>query len=420
MADLQQRILFISLNGHQRRYFQTVENYLKNDYRIFHVNYSASTMLDILNPPSLETLPVELGITEQDIEEMISFLLIKGRYRNFGLVRRYLHSRQVLEAQTYGALKFFYKYIKEHNIDLVCVWNGTLIPLAAATRVAKKLGKKTLFFENGYLPNTTTVDPCGVNYANSLVGKPRSFYDKMIVDTEKLQQLYETKPVIRALKTKWYQKKTESQQQGQIETVQLPAKYLFVPFQVHDDTQVLLNSPNVKTMSELLDCIVPAVKRYNNETNDNLELVVKEHPSDFGRINYDELQQKYQGSSVIFLRHFPTPQLITSSVGIITVNSSVGIEAIVKHKPVITLGNAFYNVPGLTVNVPDPANLADALATVKVEPDHSLIDKFLYYLRYHYLAEGSWRQPDPAHLLSVKTKVDTALFAGDNELKIKN
>ncbi|WP_371360886.1 hypothetical protein [Sporomusa malonica] len=403
------------MNGHQRRYFRTLGNYLKDSNQIYHVDYSSSTIMDILTQPSLESLPTEIGIKEQDIEEIISFLLIKGKYRNFGLIRRFLHSKQVLEAQAYGALKFFHKYINEHSIDLVCVWNGTLIPLAAATKIAKNLGKKTLFFENGYLPNTTTVDPQGVNYANSLVGKPRSFYDEIEIEPEKLRQLYEARPAIRALKAKWYHKLVKNKTQGQVEDIQLPAKYIFVPFQVHDDTQVLLNSSNVKTMAELLDYVVPAVEQYNIEANDSIELVVKEHPSDFGRINYEELRQKYAKRNVIFLRYFPTPQLINSSAGILTINSSVGIEALVQHKPVITMGKAFYNVPGLTVHAAEPAKLSTVLSVVNQQPDDRLIDKFLYYLRYYYLAEGSWRQPDASHLQSVKTKVAALLAEGTSK-----
>jgi len=399
------KILFISLNGHQRRYFHALGNYLADAYQICHVDYSATTMMDMLSSPTLEDLPAELGITKQNIEEIIAFLLIKGQYRNFWLVRRYLHSRKVLEAQAYGAIKFFYNYLNKHQIDLVCVWNGTLIPLAAATLVARKLDRKTLFFENGYLPNTTTVDSCGVNFANSLVGKPRDFYDAVEVDNEKLQRLYDTKPAIRALKTKWYQILNTKQKPGLIENVQLPAKYIFVPFQVHDDTQVLLNSPKIKTMPELLDYIIPAVRQYNEKSGDTLDVVVKEHPSDYGRTNYTDLQQKYKKSRVMFLRHFPTPQLIKLSQGIITVNSSVGIEALVQHKPVITMGNAFYNVRGLTAHVLEPEDLSQVLGIVNEPPDHKLIDKFLYYLRYYYLATGSWRQPDEVHLQSVKKKV---------------
>ena len=403
---MSKRILFISLNRHQQTYFQTLGEYLKDDYQIYHVNYATATMLDIMKQPSLETLPLELGITRQDIEEIIAFLLIKGQYRNFGAVRRYLHSKNVLEAQAYGALQFFYNYLNKHNINLVCVWNGTLVPLAAATRVAGKTGRPTLFFENGYLPNTTTIDPCGVNYANSLVGKPRSFYDDVAVDAEKLRQMYTAKPVIRALKTKWFHLPQKKQRQKQIEEFQPPEKYIFVPLQVNDDTQVLLNSPHIKTMPELLAAVVPAVNQHNKVTGDSLGIVVKEHPSDFGRVDYSGLREKYSNSGVIFLRHFSTPQLIDEASGIITINSSVGIEALVKHKPVITLGNAFYNVPGLTVHVLEPANLSAAIAAVNQQPDNTLIDKFLYYLRYQYLAEGSWRQPDKTHLQCIKGKID--------------
>ncbi|WP_143005906.1 hypothetical protein [Sporolituus thermophilus] len=307
--------------------------------------------------------------------------------------------------QAYGAIYYFYDYMEKHNIDLVCVWNGTLIPLAAATTVARKTGRKTLFFENGYLPGTTTVDPCGVNYKNSLVGKTRLFYDAVQVDPDKLAQLYEQEQRVRALKQKWYHRLLKRQPQGSPEPVKLPQRYIFLPFQVHDDTQVLMHSPTIKTMFQLVDYVIPAVLRHNEKTGDNLWVIAKEHPSDFGRIDYGEIKEKYQGFPVIFLRYYPTPALIKGAKGIITLNSSVGIEALLQHKPVITLGNAFYNVPGLVKHVAPPEDLADVLGFVDCPPNDNLIDKFLYYLRYHYLADGSWRSPDERHFRSVEAKI---------------
>jgi len=42
-------------------------------------------------------LPEGISFSEGEIEEIIKFLLIKAQYRDFGLLRNYMHSRRVLE-----------------------------------------------------------------------------------------------------------------------------------------------------------------------------------------------------------------------------------------------------------------------------------------------------------------------------------
>jgi capsular polysaccharide export protein len=399
-------VLFISLNPHQRKYFHRLGASLKDQYDVHYIHYGLSDFFGALRKPAL---PETVAFTQGELAEMLRFLLIKAKNRNFSGLRAWLHSPAVLESQAHFATFHFYEYIRRYNIDLVCVWNGTLVPLASAARVARKLGKKTLFFENGYLPSTTTVDPQGVNNQNSLVGKPRSFYDAIIPDREQLDKLYQGTASIRALKTKWYQRLIKKKPAGQPETFLMPERFVFLPFQVHDDTQVLLHSPNIKTMETLVDFVVDAVKKYNLAHNADLWIIAKEHPSDFGRVDYTSVQEKYRNEKILFLRYYPTPELIKRSCGVITLNSSVGIEALVQHKPVITLGNAFYNVEGLVCHVTEPEKLHDSLSFVDNEPDHVLIDQFLYYLRYCYLAQGSWRQPDEEHYQSVAKKIADVL-----------
>jgi len=401
-------VLFISLNRHQHQYFGVLGNYLKNSYRVFHVDYAMAELTSMFKAPQL---PQGISFSEGEIKEIIKFLLIKAQYRDFGLLRQYMHSRRVLENQAYSAIRFFYDYIIKNNIDLVCVWNGTLVPLASAVRVAAKLGRKTLYFENGYLPNTTTVDPCGVNYCNSLVGKQRSFYDLIEIDQGKMSKFHETPIGIRTLKSKWYHGFLKRGPRGQPEQIELPKRYIFLPFQVHDDTQVLLHSPVIKTMFQLMDYAVQIVELYNRQSGDCLQIVVKEHPSDFGRIDYSRLKEKYRDSKVIFSRYYPTPDLIKNACGVMTINSSVGIESLLYHKQIFTIGKVFYNVEGLvhSINSLHPKDAVDIIGKINERTDDVLIDKFLYFLRYEYLAEGSWRQPSPEHLAAVKAKIVAVL-----------
>lgn len=399
-------ILFISLNGHQRRYFSALGDRLKDFYHIHHVHYAVSDLSGLVID---KQIPKGIDFSEHEIEDIIRFLLIKAQYRHFGLIRRIMHSRIILKRQALSAISYFYQYITKNNIDLVCVWNGTLVPLGAATRVAQKLGCKTLFFENGYLPNTTTVDPIGVNNNNSLVGKPAAFFEKVLIDPLKLEKLYQKPPAIRSLKSRWYHNLIRRKPAGSPESIDLTKRYIFVPFQVHDDTQVLLHSPCIKTMSKLVDYVVAAVDKHNAITGDALQIIIKEHPSDFGRVDYTELIAKYCQPNVRFLKHYPTPELIKHAQGVLTINSSVGIESLLSHKPVITLGNAFYNVPGVVEHVNNLDDLSDYLGFIDQPVNKKLIDQFLYYLRYEYLAEGAWRNPASEHFKSVLDKVTAIL-----------
>lgn len=402
MKQAQKRsILFVALNRHQRQYFHQLGAALSGLYDVHHIYYGLSDFSGALIKPAL---PEPVAFTEPELADIIRFLLIKGKSRKFTGIRGWLHSQTVLESRAYFATLHFYQYMCRTPIELVCVWNGINLPLACAARVAKKLGKKTLFFENGYLHNTTTLDPKGVNYRSSLVNKSRSFYDSVVIQEQQLAQIYHTVPAVRGLKTKWYQKLVTTETHLP-EEITLPEKFIFLPFQVQDDTQVLLYSPEIRSMSELVHCVVKGVKAFNQRYQENIWIIAKEHPSDFGRGDYSALKEAYKQEKILFLRFYPTPDLIARSTGIITLNSTVGIEALIQHKPVITLGNSFYNIDGLVCHVVQPDQLEQFIPFVFAEPDHQLIDKFLTYLRYGYLAEGSWRQPDERHFASVIQKI---------------
>lgn len=399
-------ILFVSLNPHQRQYFRQLGTALKDSYDIHYIYYGLSDFSGALIKPEL---PDSVDFTKDELADVIRFLLLKGKSRKFTGFRGWMHSQVILESRAYFATLYFYKYMCRVHIDLVCVWNGINLPLASAARVARKLGKKTMFFENGYLPNTTMLDPMGVNYKSSLVNKPRSFYDAIVPQDQLLAKLYVAEAAIRKIKSKWYQRLIRKQVSNKSEEITLPEKFIFLPFQVQDDTQVLLYSPYFKSMDELVHCVVNAVKQYNLTYGQDIWIVAKEHPSDFGRVDYSFLKEKYQKDNILFLRFYPTPDLIVQAQGVITLNSTVGLESLVRHKPVITLGNAFYNVDGLVCHVMQSDQLPDSIAFMNTEPDHQLIDKFLYYLRYCYLAEGSWRQPNEKHFESVARKIAEVL-----------
>jgi capsular polysaccharide export protein len=351
---------------------------------------------------------------DEELNEILYFYKQLAIYKKLSLRRKILMTSYFLKKKAYLEIYNFQNYFRKNQIHMVCVWNGSRPTLAAAIYVARKMGIKTLFFENGLLPKTTTVDSKGVNFKNSLVGLDSTFFSCIDIDIEKYEQFKKTSLVAREKRKSKSQVVLQSIFKANFKDTQLPEKFIFLPFQVHDDTQILLFSPLIATMSQLLEIVWQGVNKYNERQTDNLRIVVKEHPSDFGRVNYNKLKKKFP--KVIFVNDYSTEELIKKSQGIITINSSVGLEALFYHKQVITLGNAFYNIPGIVTRVLDHHNLSEYIDVINTPVDNELIDKFLFYLRCNYLVDGSWREVDCNHLNSIKEKIEKVLISQDHNL----
>lgn len=401
-------ILFIYLGKRQHGYFGRLGNILTDEYNVHYLRLRETIKLkDIFkNVSRLQ----RLTISDADLEELIKYYVSLRKYsKKLSLRRRFLMNSYLLKKHALSIADIVSNYMRVHSIDLVCMWNGARMPLAVTGYIAKLMGIRTLYFENGVLPNTTTIDSKGVNFCNSLVDLPLAFWESVTIDRAKLQLLTAQSLKVREKrknKSKFTTFSSLLNRQEMCNQVSLPENYIFVPFQVHDDTQVLLFSPRITTMEQLLKYVCHAVEQFNQKvTVPPLKIVVKEHPSDYGRVDYTELRQQYHECNVVFANDYLTEDLIKQSKGVITLNSSVGIEALLYHKPVITLGNAFYNIPGLVTKVTDPNKLPEYLYVIDQPVNFDLINKFLYYLRYTYLTEGSWRNSDEQHFARVKEQI---------------
>lgn len=405
---MKKKILFVSVNHHQKEYFATLSKHLSKDYDVLLVDYSIRHYFDTLLP-TIGNCPE--AFTPDALDKIIRFSRRKGEIRtDFNWLRKFLHAKKQLIKGAKRTFAYFYNYIQDNKIDLVCIWNGNGAERAAVMEAAKALETKTFFFENGLLPNTTTMDPEGVNYSGVLSHKSASFFKNIVIEQNKLNSLFSEQLISRAQKRKWYQNaKTSNASTTELSVLQKP--YVFVPFQVHDDTQVIIHSPNINNMEELAACVATAVKKHNQLQNDNLSIIIKEHPSDNGRTDYAPLKQKYP--EITFLQTYSIEALINNAKGVITINSSVGIESLLKHKKVITLGNAAYNIEGIVTQASSVDELTSALNSLETLADGDLINHFLYYIRYIYSIEGSWRTPSEIHLQSVKKRV-AETFAGIN------
>lgn len=255
--------------------------------------------------------------------------------------------------------------LSECDPDLVVVYNGSLYPEAVLASVSKP--HRRVFVEAGFFPKTLQIDPNGLNAANSV---PRTAEFYMNSETDFTEN---------GLPATVNNRKSKTEYDGQ---VNLKPGYVFVPFQVPSDMQVTVHSRWIRDMEMFLDAVLEAADRNPEDT-----FVIKEHPS-FKR-SVKGLREPHP--RVVFANDNITSELIQNARAVLTLNSTVGIEALLFDRPVITLGDACYNIDGLVFHAESPESLDEALRSSKNwEHNATLRTQFLGYLWGTYLVHGSY------------------------------
>ena len=354
-------ILFFANKSHHLNYFNSIKNNLNFNIKVVKLNHCCYKSLidkkEILNLKNLE---------------------IKARYSP---IKSTLYFNYIKLITPFFECNYEY-FIKKYNPKIVAFWNGVKYPQNLGVKIAKSFNKKCLFFENGFLPNTTQMDFKGVNALNSIPKKSNFYanlnYDNISLPKELIPRKFEGK-----------QKLTDTT---------LPKNYIFVPFQVGYDSQIIYFS-NFKSMRELFYLIKDISKK------SNFTFIFKEHPSD--KVNdYSDLHKECN-EKVMFANNIDTKTLIQNSDAIITINSSVGTEALLFNKKVFVLGEAFYAIDKITTKVTKNSLYEELKKDFKV--NEKLIQNFLAYLLKEYLIPDSWRNPTKNHFKKIEQKIKEVL-----------
>lgn len=323
------------------------------------------------------------NISNDQFLDAIDFKRVEKRYTKGGGLSKWQEFFYFLKSRFIYALDYY--YLKTVSPDLVVVWNGLKYRQSIFLIAAKNLKVKACFMENGLLPSTTVCDFQGVNAGNSL---PRlaSFYKELGLYSGFSQR---DLVVRKACKQRILSEKD------------LPERYIFVPFQVDSDSQIIKYSPWIKNMRQLVECSVEAAKG-------NVTLVFKEHPS--SPVNYDYLHDALDSNVAVFANHMSTQALIEGAEAVITINSTIGIESLGYAKKVIVLGQAFYAIDGLVKVAKNVDQLEDMINSIgEFVVDDALRLSFLSYLQTEYLIDGDWREPTEEHLKSVVSRIMSGL-----------
>ena len=124
--------------------------------------------------------------------------------------------------------------------------------------------------------------------------------------------------------------------------------YLF-PLQLDADSQIRFHS----SFGRMAPAIEKVIRSFASSAPADALLVITEHPLDTGLVELGRITREYAAAAgvaerVIYLQGGSPDELVKGSRSVVTVNSTMGILALTFSVPVVALGHAIYDMPGLT------------------------------------------------------------------------
>ncbi|HLY46599.1 MAG TPA: hypothetical protein VKQ73_13545 [Stellaceae bacterium] len=166
-----------------------------------------------------------------------------------------------------------------------------------------------------------------------------------------------------------------------------PRSYFLVPLQISTDFQIRAHS-RFRDVREAVRTIIASFA----ESGSGCKLVFVVHPLDNGLIGWNRLiaslaREHGIAQQVVALLGGTPIELLCNAAGIVTINSTVGVTALHHGVPVKTLGNAVFDIAGMTCQAPLDAFWRDPPA-----PDPQLTADFLRALVATTQVKGGYYQ----------------------------
>jgi Capsule polysaccharide biosynthesis protein len=149
--------------------------------------------------------------------------------------------------------------------------------------------------------------------------------------------------------------------------------FVYFPLHVTEDYKIKRVIPHFSDQASIVEQVAGVLPP-------GYDLVVKEHPLSIGQNAIGLLRRVGRVANVRLVHpHMSSHELIERSVGVVVLSSTVGLEALLYGKPVLTIGGPFYAGYGLTLDVDQLALLREQVpALMTFSPDRDRIFSFLY------------------------------------------
>ncbi|MCU0803309.1 MAG: capsular biosynthesis protein, partial [Rhodobacteraceae bacterium] len=294
-----------------------------------------------------------------------------------------------------------YNWAREHFTDnpahIAVAWNGLTGSRMAFMAGARDAGAATLYAELAPFPGRITLDPAGVNAEGSVPQDPAFYANWAGIDPARNGDGW------RAMGAGQTARPSRRRDVGQSDAPLPDAPFLFCPLQVPDDSQVTLFAGWAGGMTGFLSALGEAAQALPK----GWHLRLKEHPS--AKTPLAPLIAPLLATGRVVLDNATDSfAQLTASRGVVTLNSSMGLQAFFHDKPVIVLGRAFWALPGVAVQMKGQVDLDAAFAA----PDALTFDqgaraRFMNWLDQVYYPRFDWPEGN-ADLPAFAARLDAA------------
>lgn len=317
---------------------------------------------------------------------------------------------------------FLSAFIQQHKVTDLIYYADRLPYHRDAIEVAKALNINAITYENGYLrPHWITLEHSGMSRLshfpidpehilkegkklpyptiqkglqhpfwqeawNEVVYNLANYFDLLIYPKYQADKVYNPlyeyiNYIPRLLKSK------KNEALAHTITHKLKNKRFFVfPLQMQNDYQLRENSP----FHRQADAITLIIKALKESLESDTHLLFKIHPMDNGIENWSKIISEQANNydltdKVWCIDGGNLDHLLRDCAGTITINSTVGVLAIQKLKPVIVLGDAMYDIAGLTSQ-----QRLTAFFQQPSPPNPDLVDAFVRLMAASIQVHGSF------------------------------
>lgn len=334
--------------------------------------------------------------------------------------------------------------IRERQIDGIFLFGDGRPIHRVAVEVARRLQVRVFVFEEGYLrPDWITLEEGGVNGHSSLSKDP-GFYRRLAADEVPeavrvgptfgragwFSTVYSIALTLGFLLYPHYRHHRPlnafmeayrwvlggvrklvfaRRDRGVLETLAgaKHKQFFLVAMQVHCDYQLVHSS--FRSVEQFLEHVMAS---FAEQAPKDKMLVIKSHPMDRPYRDHSalirELAQRFELTQrVVHVHDLHLPTLLRHALGAVMINSTVGLQAVQDGTPVKVLGQAVYDMPGLTFQ----GSLAEFWRSPG-EVDTELYRSFRSYLLRTNQANGSFYRRLPGGSLAAGVNWPKALTQG--------
>jgi capsular polysaccharide export protein len=319
---------------------------------------------------------------------------------------------------------YFEQMLEQLSVDVTMLFGDCRPIHSAAHEIAHRRGLEIGVFEEGYIrPHYITLERFGVNENSTLPRSPIFYFNTAPVPKDTPLHLGNTfwyavrwtvlyylaasllkwifpnyrhhRPLGWAEALPWWRSLWRKgyyalKERGMLNRLsgELSGRFFLVPLQVHNDAQILEHSD----YSDVINFLDDVMTSFASNAQRSKFLVIKHHPMDRGYSDYSEFiaeraEQLGLQDRCFYIHDQHLPTLLNNACGVVVVNSTVGLSAMLHGVPVKVCGKALYNMKGLTYQ----SSLSRFWREAQhAKPNERLLQAFHDYLVWHSQLNGSF------------------------------